>query len=70
MIGRGASSCESGLRWTSPRLSHGAASCGQMVSMLAGHYLNSNGSQIFAIGVDDLHIAKETVKCGFGEREV
>ena len=45
--GEGVSSCESGLRWISPRLSHGAASCGQMVSILGGHCLNLNSSLIF-----------------------
>ena len=68
--GEGASSCESGLRWISPRLSHGAASCGQMVSILGGHCLNLNSSLIFAIGVEGLHLAKATTKCGFGGKGV
>ena len=68
-MGKVASYCESGLRWTSPRLFHGAANCGLRVNMLAGHCLNLNGFLTFAIGVDDLLTTKEIAKCGLGERE-
>ena len=69
-MGKVASYCKSGLRWTSPRPFHDAKSYGQRVNMLDGHCLSLNGSLTFSIGVDGLLIAKETAKCDFRGREV